>query len=164
MEASPIFTYPSVDDVARLLRARTQDSHDDEIGTFTDDTRPTQTEVEGLIVQAGSVVYGSTGRLDDLPCDTSGELKSQGLYWISLLAACLVELSYFPEQVRSDRSPFQEYKELWDSEVGGFKSFLENVNECKSGEVSPEEGMTVPNASWSFPVDDGGMVGWGTRW
>jgi hypothetical protein len=155
---------PTVDQVAALLRARTQDQHDDEIGTFTSDTRPTDEQVEALIVQASSVVYGTTGSLDDLQCSNAEDIQTQSAHWIALFAAMLVELSYFPEQVDSDRSAFQYYKELWDAEVGGFKSYTESVTECIGGEVDPTAGVGIPNPSFSFPVDAGGMVGWQTRW
>jgi hypothetical protein len=41
---------PSVLDVAALLRARTKDVNGVEVGTFTDDTRPTSSQVLRLHV------------------------------------------------------------------------------------------------------------------
>lgn len=168
VSGDPSFQLPTVDDVAAIIRARTQDSHDDELGTFTDDTRPTKTEVERLIIQASTVVVGATGRLDDLQCYMADAIREQARYWISLMAAMLVELSYFPEQVRSDRSAFIYYKQLWDDDVFGFKGLIDAVAECKGGEVEPdvpgEGGAVVGDPSWAFPVDVGGMVGWQTQW
>lgn len=158
--------YPTVDEVGAILRARTQDDHDDELGTFTPDTRPTDTEVEKLIVRAGTVVYGATGRLDDLQCFLAQQVREQAKHWIAFMTAMLVELSYFPEQVRSDRSAFQYYKDIWDDEVVGFRGLLDAVTECKGGEIEPDTGDApfIGNPSWAFPVDVGGMVGWQTRW
>src|SRR6478609_8660987 len=104
---------PTVEEVGAILRARTQDQNDQELGTFTSDTRPTDVEAERMIRQAGNVVYGATGSPDALVCDTADQLKEQIGYWISLLAAMLIELSYFPEQIGEERSAFEHYKELW---------------------------------------------------
>lgn len=158
--------YPTVADVGAILRARTQDSHDDELGTFNDDTRPTEAEVEKLIQQAGLPVYTATGRLDELTCSMKDQVQSSAKYWVSLLAAMLVELSYFPEQVRSDRSAYIFYREMWDDETTGFSTLIDAVKECKSGELEPDtpgDGDTPADPSWAFPEDVGGMVGWQTR-
>jgi hypothetical protein len=103
------------DDVAALLRARTKDSNGDELGTWTDDTRPTEAEVETLIALAGQYVNGAVGGVID-PC--AGSATSA----CALRAALLVELSYFPEQVRSDRSPYPELRELYDSAETALRS------------------------------------------
>jgi hypothetical protein len=159
--------YPTLDDVGAILRARTQDDHDDELGTFTDDTRPTADEVNKLIAQAGLPVYTATGRLDDLTCSMKDQVQESAKYWVAMLTAMLIELTYFPEQVRSDRSAYAFYKEMWDDEITGFSSLIDAVKECREGELEPdtpgEEGGTPPDPSWAFPEDVGGMVGWQTR-
>ena len=161
--------YPTVQDVGDFLRARTQDSDDDEVGTFTDDTRPTEEEVERLIVRAGTMVYSATGSLDSLACEGAEQVQAAGKHWVAFLAAMVIELSYFPEQVRSDRSAYAFYKEMWDDETTGFGSLIDAVAECKAGEIEPDvpgsdASTAVPDPSWSFPEDVGGMVGWQTRW
>jgi hypothetical protein len=155
---------PTVDEVGALLRARTQDDNDQELGTFTDVTRPTAVEAERMIRQAANVVYGATGSPDALVCDTADQLKEQIGYWISLLAAMLIELSYFPEQIEAERSAFEHYKTLWDDEVSGFAGLVEAAAECRAGEVVPDDDNGYKSASWAFPVDVGGMVGWQTQW
>lgn len=158
---------PEVDEVAALLRARTQDDHDDEIGTFDDTTRPTGTEVELLIRQAATVVYGRVGSVDAdvLICPTAQDIIDGSKYHVAMLAAMLVELSYFPEQVRSDRSAFQYYMQLWDDSIG---ALVEAARECRGGEVTPDEEGAGAGAQagpyWDFPRDAGGLVGWQTRW
>lgn len=62
----PIYT-PTPADVAQLLRARTKDSHGTEVGDWTDDTRPTAEEVQGLILQAVGPVLARVGRLGATP-------------------------------------------------------------------------------------------------
>lgn len=158
------FYPPTVDDVGALLRARTQDSHDDELGTFTDDTRPTAEEVQIIIAQATSIVLGRTGKMDSPPmtCDTAPDLRTNAQTAITMLAVMLVELSYFPEQVRSDRSAFEDYRSLWNDTM---TALIDAAAECRGGEVIPDDGGSYnPGPSWAFPVDGGGMVGWETRW
>jgi hypothetical protein len=155
---------PTVDDIGALLRARTQNKSDDEIGTFDDETRPTKDEVDKIIGQAASVVYGRIGSVEDdvLTCSSADDIRNQAKYLASLLAAMLVELSYFPEQVKSDRSAYEYYKEMWDDQM---PMLIDAAAECRGGEVVPDqEGGGPGNASWGFPVDVGGMVGWQTKW
>jgi hypothetical protein len=160
--------YPDVDAVGAILRARTQDSHDDEVGTFTDDTRPTTDQAEKIIRECGSVVFMATGRLDDLQCTMKDTVQEGAKHWIAMLSAMLIELSFSPEQVRSDRSAYVFYKEMWDDATTGFTSLIDAVNECRGGELEPDtpggDGAFVGNPSWAFPEDVGGMVGWQTRW
>jgi hypothetical protein len=159
------------DDVAALLRARTQDSSDEELDTWTDDTRPTLSEVERLLFMAQSIVLGSTGPLNSevLTCSTADDIMTQAATTVALLAAMLVELSYFPEQVQSSRSAYEQYRDLFwgpDGKSGMVGDLVEAVRECIEGGVTPDpaggEGST--RAAWGFPVDRGGLVGWHTRW
>lgn len=92
------------DDVAALLRARTKDDHGVELGTWTEDTRPTLAEVEQLLALAAGQATDVDG-----PGEACAPLCRNV---IALHAACLIELSYFPEQVRSDRSPYTELRDL----------------------------------------------------
>ncbi len=71
-----------------------------EVGTFNDDTRPTSSQAITLI---GEAVVDIEGRLGRTP---PAEVADAGR---STAAMCLIELSYHPEEVRSDRSAFQEY-------------------------------------------------------
>lgn len=108
-------------DVARLLRARTKDDAGRELGTFTADTRPTAESVQGLIDMAVGWLRAKTGDAfepglgdDGVTAVPSPYLPlapaAQGI--VALRAAMLVELTYYPEQVRTDRSAYTEYKDL----------------------------------------------------
>lgn len=103
---------PEVADVGALLRARTKDVNGNELGTFTDDTRPTTAEVERLIVQAQSTLVGEFGGDELLPLyiETAKEL-------VVKKAAMKVELSFYPEQVASNRSPYTQLKDEVDDEL-----------------------------------------------
>jgi hypothetical protein len=95
---------PTVDDVAALLRARTKDASGNEIGTFNEETRPTDAEVEQLITNGCAKVASLATWY------VPGDAQPEASHLAALVTACEVELSYFPEQVRSDRSGFQQ---LW---------------------------------------------------
>lgn len=98
-------TRPSVDDVAVLLRARTKDAEGREIGTFNADTRPTDVQVEIHIDNAVALL--ATRLPIDLPVLYEPTVKALASY----RAALQIEKSYFPEQVRSDRSAYDQLRE-----------------------------------------------------
>jgi len=110
---------PTVEDVAALLRARTKDTDGHELGTFNDATRPTDAEVLDLIELAYGDVTTQTGA--DLEERTAAAATSM----IALRAAMFVELSYFPEQVRQDRSAYEEYKRLYDEGMLALRAAIE---------------------------------------
>jgi hypothetical protein len=109
--AYPIDITPTLLDVAALLRARTKDSAGYEGGTFNDDTRPTSAQVLTLIDQAVADVKAWLGPTP--PAEIADAAKVAA----ALDTACLIELSYYPEQVQSNRSAYPEYKQLLDDKV-----------------------------------------------
>lgn len=122
---------PTVQDVADILRARTTDYNGNELGRFTADTRPTANAVAGLILTAMGNTFGS---LTVTPCSASfGTLRSAA----ALQAAMLVESSYFPEQVASDHSPFNNLLELWRASFGGLSARVESI--CGPGSEDPDD-------------------------
>jgi hypothetical protein len=117
---------PSVLEVAQLLRARTKNSSGFEVGTFNDDTRPTSAQAAALATAAAVDIQVRLGT------SPPAEVIDFARGCSALLAACMVELSYFPEQVESGRSPYQQLRDLlnWRLEllaswVGGGAGELE---------------------------------------
>lgn len=109
----PVDEYtPTVENVGALLRARTKSMGDQELGTFTEETRPTDSQVSELIRQATGRISLLVG--DDVPVALQQEVKDAAV----LGTALLIELSYFPEQVASGTSAYDEYKELYDELIG----------------------------------------------
>jgi hypothetical protein len=104
-------------DVATILRARTKTSTGEEAGDFGEDTRPTGDEVETLIARATASTLAKTGAV---PADLVDAAKAV----VALRAAMLVELTMFPEQVRSERSAFPEYKTMHDEDVAALLSAM----------------------------------------
>jgi hypothetical protein len=95
---------PDVQDVANLLRARTVNKNGSETGTFNGDTRPSDVEVQGLIDQAYNDVVDAIGQIDVVPANLVNSVSSI----ITVGAAMMVELSYYPEQVGTGRSPYAQ--------------------------------------------------------
>jgi hypothetical protein len=109
---------PTVDDVAALLHARTQSgaAHEgvalgDELGTFNADTRPTATEVRYLIAFAVSDVKSRVGT------DISETWWDEARRLTSLQAAALVEASYFPGEIDTDRSAYRQFTAMYLSGI-----------------------------------------------
>ncbi len=100
---------PDVDDVAPLLPTRLKSRYGGASrDTFDETTRPTGEQVTGLLLIALSRVKSRVGgelEPDDHPAAT---------FEVTLFAAMLVELTYFPEQVREGNSPYPELKALYD--------------------------------------------------
>jgi len=113
---------PTVDDVAALIRSRTKDAAMNEVGTFTADTRPTDAEVEQLITNGMAKIASRVGW--DLPADSWPE----AVHLVALFAACEAELSYFPEQIRTDRSAYQQLWEIFTYDLDAFVEMVANLD------------------------------------
>lgn len=107
---------PSADVVGAILRTRTKDTNGNEIGTFNEDTRPSGVQVASLILQGAGDLALAIGT-SDLPEDLWDSARMVAAY----RAACLIELTYFPEQVALGRSPYPQLKELYDEALASLK-------------------------------------------
>jgi hypothetical protein len=121
---------PSVDDVGAILRTRTKDNRGRELGTFTEDTRPTDQQALTLIGQAYDDVVAVID--DDIPAASYRDARSV----IALRAAMLVELSYWPDQIPLGRSTYAQLKELYDEMLPRLQaSVARETEEELSGEM-----------------------------
>jgi hypothetical protein len=86
---------PDVGSVAGLISYRTVDDSSDEVGTFTDGTRPSFDQASGLCDTAATDTMVALGVEDgELPEELVGEAT-----WLATLrAAQLIGLSFYPEQ------------------------------------------------------------------
>jgi len=109
---------PYVEDVARLIRARTKDSQGREVGTFTPDTRPTADQVEAHIQSALALV--STRLPKVVPAKLIPAVQSLVAY----RAALQIEKSYFPEQVRADRSAYTQLRDEYNEDLAALLTAL----------------------------------------
>lgn len=147
---------PTVSEVAKYLRTRTKGALNEGTGEFTEDTRPTEVQVSGLIDQAVDEVATSIGTLDsDLPC--AGNLKATAKGAVILYACVLIEMSYFPEQVGT-RSVAEGFERLYDKRMVALK---DAVKDCLGGSgEAVGGGMARP--SHSFPCAE--IIGRETEW
>jgi hypothetical protein len=102
---------PTLSDLGHLMMVRTRDSNGNILGTFTADTTPTDTQAEVIIQKACENLRLALGM--DIPDDLIQEAQEV----TALRAAMLVELTYFPNEVAQQRSPYRYYKELFDEKV-----------------------------------------------
>lgn len=149
------WTAPTPDQVAQLLRARTKDSTGRELGAWTDDTRPTLTEVEGIIEQAVAQLAATVSSSIPDTCKNGASSTA------ALLAAMLVELSYFPEQVRTDRSAYVEYKNLYDENVLALRKCVDTGGATAGGEGFTYHSLPiVPATSALYAARAAGWPSW----
>ena len=112
--------------VAALLRARTKDSGGAEVGQWTDETRPTATQVDEAIALATRTVAAKVGT----PVDACADAFAVA---VEHEAACIIEKSYWPEQVESGRSHYDQLRVEADA-------VLEGVRSCQAGNLPDGEG------------------------
>lgn len=121
-----------------MVRTRTKNRLGNELGVFTTETKPTLVEAEKILNSATKKVVATIG--SSTPC--TDELADDATACIHLRAAMMIELTYFPEQVESNRSPYEKYKELYDEDL---KVLVENMAEqCGTGSGEADDGSILP--------------------
>jgi hypothetical protein len=133
---------PSVDQVALLLRARTKDSQGNEVGTFDADTRPTDLECEAQIDAA----MGLVGVRFPPSSGMTAEQVTAFQALVAYRAAMRIEKSYFPEQVRTDRSAYAQLREEY---LDDLQAFTESMGAGGGGEVPVYDMAMLPVGSWT---------------
>lgn len=120
---------PTVGEVALHVRARTRTRGGAQVGTFTAETAITSTEVQNLIVQAAERMGGKLGTVPENLYDAASSTAA-------IMAAMFLELSYFPEQINSDRSSYRELKKLLDEDL---TSLIEAMGSGGSTAIDDQE-------------------------
>lgn len=92
--------------IGALLHARTN-AGGIELGTFTEETRPNRDQVIELLEQAA-------GDLDSrIPVEVPSKYEATVRRLVALQAASLVEASYFPNELDTDRSAYRQYQAMY---------------------------------------------------
>jgi len=80
-------------------------------------------------------------KVNATPCQDKANLEARAK-GLAILYACMqIEISYFPEQVAADKSPYARFKELWDD---GLPKYVEAVQEnCPGGEGGEDASGSV---------------------
>lgn len=133
---------PSADVVGAILRTRTKDTNGNEIGTFDENTRPNGVEVASLILQGAGDLALAVGT-PDLPDTLWDSARTVAAY----RTACLIELTYFPEQVAAGRSPYAQLKELYDESL---KALVAAYAVWVAEQESP--GVAPGDPAFAFPT------------
>ena len=139
--------------VAALLRARTKDGGGVEVGEWTADTRPTAEQVDETILLARGIVEARVGSPVDA-CLGAFEVA------VCFEAACIIEKSYFPEQVESGRSQYDQLRAEADTIVQG-------VKDCQAGNLP--DGDATTERTWQVydvctPPGHCEVPGWPAEW
>src|SRR5205085_9988286 len=118
--SAPIHNAPSVDlpnirQVALHIRSRTVTRNTNEFrGTFTHETRPTADEAAEAVEIARDDVLTDVGKLPDgLQAEAYAAVRSL----IALRAAMIIERSYYPEQVGTDKSPYPALRDDYNDRL-----------------------------------------------
>lgn len=123
---------PSVDDVAALIRARTKDKNGIEIGTFNDDTRPTDAQAQQAIDHQIVLLGAAVGSVGD-GCSGLAQIV------VAYGAAAEIELSYFPEQARNEMSAYVYL-------IARYEEFLTGLVACVEGNTPDAPDPDDPDA------------------
>jgi hypothetical protein len=136
---------PLVADVGEIIRSRTVDANATEQGTFTADTRPTYEQVDHIIDRAMWKLEAKFGPV------VKQELVGAAAEVVALRAALMIELSFFGDQIRADRSPYLELKELYDEAISDYDLQRRELGtDDTPGTDDDNAGAGLP--SYSFPV------------
>lgn len=141
---------PTPEAVAALLRARTKVESGDELGAWTADTRPTLVEVNALIALAAQELALCVG--DWLP----PEYVPGGQALVVLKTCMLIELSYYPEQVDPEQSPYARLAELY---VRDAEAFCPAVASYRPVPPDPDPTGAGLLPAWYYGDGDAGCAG-----
>lgn len=119
---------PSVADVGALLHDRTRDGDMHELGTFTDETRPTAEQVERIIDTAIGLIAPR------LPATLQAHLTGPARHAVALQAAILIEGSYFSRDVADGNSPVEVYQDALTAALTGLIT-AEETNQPAPGQT-----------------------------
>jgi hypothetical protein len=146
---APSYILPTTREVADKLYLRTVTRGNVYLGIFDETTSPKDSQVQRYISQAFDEVYGRIGVVDN-PL-----LARKARETITLYAAMTVEQSHYPEQIRSGRSAYPEFKKLFDDNMEVLTAAAGPVVDTPTG-----GGPTSGSPNYGFPetsIGDGVM-------
>lgn len=123
---------PTVAQVASLIRSRTKDSNGNEVGTFNDETRPTDVQAAEAIANQVALLHAKVGTVGP---DCSGLAQMVVAYG----AAAEIEASYFAEQARRDMSPYPYL-------IARYEEYVTGLVACVEGNLPDYPDPDDPNA------------------
>jgi hypothetical protein len=133
---------PTLKDVGVVCLARTRDQNGIILRTFNDNTVPSGDDVELLISEAVNDLRPRVGT--DIPDD----LIQEAQHITALRTAMYIELTYFSNEVSQNRSPYPQYKELYDEKV----PILSNAISAEESGLAITDAVGGSYPSYSFPA------------
>lgn len=133
---------PDVQDVADLLVTRTRTDGGRLLDIFNQDTIPTADQVSRYITRGVSRIIGRLGS-SVMP---STEIAAEANELATIYAGMRVELSFFSEQINTNRSPYLELKKLWDDGLVALKDRFDQETT-----TDPTGGALSNMGSFCFP-------------
>jgi len=142
----PIEWTPTLQDVGHVVLVRTVDSNGNTLGTFTDDTKPTDDQCRVLIQKAVDDVLPLIG--SDIP----EELISEAQNVASIRTAMYIELTYYGNEVAMNRSVYPELKTLFDEKVATLAKAVASIE--AGGDISDALAGAGGDPAYAYPPDD----------
>ncbi len=130
---------PTLDDVAALVPSRPKNQYG-RLSTFDETTQPTGDQVQSIIDRCARKLWAKFGEPVDALIDDAKEC-------IALRAAMFIELSYFGDQLKVDRSPFVQLQALYTQAVA---DYMVDRSMLGADEIPGTADDQLPY--WSFPV------------
>jgi hypothetical protein len=138
---------PSLATMGSLMRARTKDFDGNELGTFTENTRPTDGQVQSAIDTALSLVGARLGNVPD-------RLEDLARSVVALRAAMIVETSYFPEETGAEDSAFASYRDQYREALTDYDAAIDR----DVGDVQVKAASVGMKSATRLAAEAGGYV------
>lgn len=158
---------PTVEEVASFIRARTKTQGGNEAGTFNPaawwedasgrGTRPTSEQVTLLVDNFLPTYLAIWGDVPDAPTDLGVDAYRNAITRLAALGVAIeVELTYWPEQVATGRSPYQQLLDLFNTRKTELLSLL-GLDEDGDGVVDAGGAEGGYPSYGGFPITGIGM-------
>jgi len=157
VESAPTFNgeaiewTPTLQDVGHVILSRTRDDNGNVMGTFTSGTQPTDEEARILIQKAVDDCIPLIGT--DIP----EELIQEAQNIASIRTAMYVEITFYANEVATNRSVYPELKALFDEKVATLAKAIaaiesgESVTDALAGAGgSPKYGGYPPSDCYGW--------------
>lgn len=145
---------PSLSDIGLLILSRTRDKYGNLAGTFTAETEPTEEQAVRIAQKAAVDMADAMG--DDIP----EKLWDDAAEVVAKKAAMIIELSYYSDQVNTDRSIYPQLEKEYELQLANLQRA---ITLFKEGETDVTTSGVAKKASWGFR-DPSTSLGFNTCW
>jgi hypothetical protein len=135
---------PTVAEVTQLVPSRAKGQYG-RVPAFTDDTQPTGDQVQTVIDGVVAKLLGKFGT------EVVDALAGSAREVAALRAALLVELTYFGDQIRPDRSAYTELKALYEETLADFLTDRANLGADEEAGTADDTAAGGGMPWYSFP-------------